>query len=160
MGYIALLEDDKNRCASLAFKSSKCKRITRSVLAAEAIEFAEGFDQGFSIKNEMQEILGKVIPLTILTDSKTLFDVIAKASYTREKRIFIDLACAREGYRLFEIENIGLISTEENIADGFTKDTSMENLPRTVRTGRLYTTFNQFVLRKANNTQAISDLAC
>jgi hypothetical protein len=147
MGYIALLVDDKNRCAPLVFKSTKCKRITRSVLAAEAIAFAEGFDQGFAIKNDLQEILGKVIPLTILTDSKTLFDVITKASYTREKRILIDLACAREGCRLFEIDKIRLISTEENIADGLTKDKSMENLRRTVRTGRLHTTVKQFVLR-------------
>jgi hypothetical protein len=63
--------------------------------SAEAIAFAEGFDQGFANKNDLQEILGKVIPLTILTDSKTLFDVITKASYTHKKRILIDLACAR-----------------------------------------------------------------
>jgi hypothetical protein len=108
--------------------------VTRSVLAAEAIAFAEGFDQGYTLKNDLQELSGRNFPLTILTDSKTIFDVI-KASYTREKRILIDLASVREGYRRFDINDIGLISSEENLSDGLTKETSMDKLREAVSTG-------------------------
>ena len=123
MGYIVFLTDAQNRCAPLSYKSIKCKRVTRSVLAAEAIAFAEGFDQGYALKCNLKELLGTNVPLTLMTDSKTLFDVITKASYTREKRILIDLASVREGYRRFDIDDIGLIASEENLADGFTATT-------------------------------------
>jgi hypothetical protein len=95
----------------------------------------------------MQELLGRSVPLTILTDSKTLFDVITKASYTREKRILIDLASVREEYRRFDIDDIGLISSEENLADGLTKETNMDKLREAVSTGRLQTVVKHFVIR-------------
>jgi Reverse transcriptase (RNA-dependent DNA polymerase) len=153
MGYIVFLIDGENRCATMSFKSVKCKRVTRSVLAAEAIAFAEGFDQGYALKLDLQEALGMHVPLTILTDSKTLFDVITKASYTQEKRILIDLASAREGYRKLEIDDIGLVSSEENLADGFTKETNMDRLRQAVRTGKLNTIVKQFVIRSPEDLQ-------
>jgi hypothetical protein len=137
MGYIVFLTDGQNRCAPMAYKSVRCKRVTRSVLAAEAIAFAEGFDQGYTLKNDLQELPVRNFPLTILTDSKTLFDVITKASYTREKPILIDLASVWEGYRRFDIDDIGLISSEENLADGLTKETNKDKLREAVSTGRL-----------------------
>jgi hypothetical protein len=137
MGYIVFLTDVSNRCAPMAYKSVKCKRVTRSVLAAEAIAFAEGFDQGYTLKNNLKESLGINVPLLMLTDSKTLFDVITKASYTQEKRILIDLAAAREGYRRRDIDDIGLVSSEENLADGFTKESNMDRLRETVELANL-----------------------
>jgi hypothetical protein len=95
MAYIVFLTDEINRCAPLSYKYVKCKRVTRSVLAAEAIAFSEGFYQGFTIKNDLHELLGINVTFTILTDSKTLFDVIAKASSTLEKCILIYMSCVR-----------------------------------------------------------------
>ena len=66
-----------------------------------------------------------------------MFEVIAKASYTSEKRILIDLASVREGYRRFDIDDIGLIRSEENLADGLTKETNMERLRNAVWSGTL-----------------------
>jgi hypothetical protein len=71
MCYIVFLTDGKCRCALMAYNSVTCKRVTRSVLAAEAISFVEGFDQGYTLKTDLQELLGRNILLTILTDSKT-----------------------------------------------------------------------------------------
>jgi hypothetical protein len=85
MGFIVFVTDQISRCAPMTYQSGKCKRITRSVLAAEAIDFAEGFDEGFALKNDLREALGINVPLIILTDSKTLFDVITKAYHTRER---------------------------------------------------------------------------
>jgi hypothetical protein len=121
MGYISFLLDKKNRCAPLTYKSMKCKRVTRSVVAAEEIALADGYDAGYALSHSLSDMLSKRVPLTLLTDSKTLFYVVTKASYTRECRILIDLASVREGYRRLDINGIGLISSEENLADGFTK---------------------------------------
>jgi hypothetical protein len=41
MGFIVFVTDQFSRCAPMTYQSVKCKRITRSVLAAEAIAFAE-----------------------------------------------------------------------------------------------------------------------
>jgi hypothetical protein len=147
MGYIAFLTDAQNRCAPPNYKSINCKLVTRSVLAAEAIAFAEGFDQGYAFKYNMKELLGTNVPLTIMTDYKTLFDVITKASYTREKRILIDLASVREVYRRFYIDDIGLIDSEENLADGFTKERNMSRLCQVIFSGRLKPIVRQFVIR-------------
>jgi hypothetical protein len=104
MGYVLFLTDDQNKSAPMSYKSVKCKRVTRSVLVAEAIAFAEGFDQGYALENDLRESLQRRVPLTMFTDSKTLFEVITKASYTSEKRILIDLACVREAYARLDID--------------------------------------------------------
>jgi hypothetical protein len=128
------------------YKSVTCKRVTCSVLAAEAISFAEGFDQGYTLKTDLQELFGRNIPLTILTDSKMIFRCHHKSIvYTRE-RILIDLASVREGYRRFDIDDIGLISSEENLSDSLTKETNMNKLREAVSIGRLQTVGKQFFI--------------
>jgi hypothetical protein len=153
MGYVVFLTDDQNKSAPMSYKSVKCKRVTRSVLAAEAIAFAEGFDQGYALKNDLRESLQRRVPLTMFTDSKTLFDVITKASYTSEKRILIDLACVREVYARLDIDDIGLLSTTENLADGLTKEMNMDKLREAVRTGTLNTVVKQYVVRSPDFDQ-------
>jgi hypothetical protein len=83
IGFIVFVTDKINRCASMTYQSVKFKRVTPSVLAEEAIAFVKGFDQEFALKTYFREALLMNVPLTIFTDSKTLFDVITKASYTR-----------------------------------------------------------------------------
>lgn len=53
--------------------------------------------------------------------SKQLFDVITKASHTSEKRLMIDIAAVRQSYGREEIYHCGLVSSEDNLADSFTK---------------------------------------
>jgi hypothetical protein len=67
-------------------------------------------------------MLGRKVPLSLLTDSKSLFDIITKSSSTLEKRLMIDVAAARESYANEELSDIGLIRGEHNPADAFTKD--------------------------------------
>jgi hypothetical protein len=73
------------------------------------------------LKADLQELLGMTMAMMILTDSEPLFNVITRECITTEKRLMLDLAAARESYRRREIDNIGLISSEHNIADALTK---------------------------------------
>ena len=82
---------------------------------------ADGFDVGFMTKYDLQILTGKTIPVHIMTDSLSLFDVITKATATTEKRLMIDLETVREAYRKQEIMNIGFIRTQFNPADALTK---------------------------------------
>jgi hypothetical protein len=151
MGYISFLLDNNNRYAPLTYKSMKCKGVTRSVLAAEAIALAEGYEAGYALSHSLSQMLSKRVPLTLLTDSKTLFDVVINPSYKHERQILIDLASVREGYRRLDINDIGLISSEENLADGFTKDSNMTKLCEVVRTGTLRLNVKQFVIRDSTD---------
>jgi hypothetical protein len=92
--------------------------------------FADTFDDAFSLKSDLASILGKTIPLLILTDSKPLFDVMVCSKYTTEKRLMIDISAAREGFNRHDITNICLISSEDNIADSMTKLSSNNALHR------------------------------
>jgi hypothetical protein len=57
-----------------------------------------------------------------LTDSKLLFDIIAKSSSNSEKRLMIDVAAARESCANDELSDIGHIRGEHNPSDAFTKE--------------------------------------
>ena len=75
----------------------------------------------FLIKHEVQRLLGRDIPVTMLTDCQLLFDALTRSRYTTERRIIVDIASAREAYSNGLIFNIGLILSEHNPADSLTK---------------------------------------
>jgi hypothetical protein len=62
-------------------------------------------------------MLGGQVPLSLLTDSKSLFDIIPNSSSTLEKLLMIDVAAARESYANEELSDIGLIRGEHNPSD-------------------------------------------
>ena len=121
LGYIMFLVDKYDYCQPLMWFSHKSKRVTKSVLGSEMMAFADGFDFSFSLKHDLQKILNQDVPLIMLTDSLSLFDVITKASTTREKRLLIDINVVSEAYPRFEINTIGFIRTQYNPADALTK---------------------------------------
>lgn len=53
--------------------------------------FADGFDMAYILQADLQSILQIDIPIVMLTDSVSFFDVISKATNTIEKRLMIDL---------------------------------------------------------------------
>lgn len=71
----------------------------------------------------------------ILTYSKSLFDFIFKSSCTSEKRMMLDIAAAREGFRDNTISNIELDRSSINLSDGLTNSivqSSKQNVISTV----------------------------
>ncbi len=75
----------------------------------------------------------------MLTDSKALFDVVTRARYTTERRLVVVISATREAYNqgINEVCNIGLISSDDNPADGLTKISSSEALKQLMKTYRL-----------------------
>ena len=68
--------------------------------------FLRWYDIGLSFSMALRGIVGAKAPVQMLADSKPLFDAIAKRPQTKEKRLLIDLASARDAYRSREIENV------------------------------------------------------
>eukprot|EP00170_Pyropia_yezoensis_P001383 contig_6114_g1387 len=80
-------------------------------MAGEVYAFANAFDEVFIPKHDLERLYKQQVPLTTLTDSKQLFDVITRASHTTEKRLMIDIAAAGEAYNCSEITNFGVART-------------------------------------------------
>eukprot|EP00171_Calliarthron_tuberculosum_P001031 IDg1031t1 len=121
LGYIIFLTDSSGKCQPLYWSSKKAKRVTRSVLASETMAFADAFDTAFILKHDLQRMINQSIPIIMITDSLSLFDVITKVSITAEKRLMIDLKIVRQSYASKEIEKVGFVRTLNNPADSLTK---------------------------------------
>lgn len=121
IGYVIVMMDSTNTANLIHWSSIKCKRVTRSVLAAELYAMAHGFDMGIAIKTTITKMLGYEIPLYLCTDSKSLYECISKLGTTQEKRLMIDILCLRESYERREITELRWIAGNTNPADAMTK---------------------------------------
>ena len=124
LGRIILLTDCSNSAIPIVFKSYKSRRVARSVLSAEVIAFADLFDDALALKSQIEHALQQTVTVHLLTDSKSLFDIISRGSRTSEKRIMLDLQAAREGHEGKEISNIGFFRSSKHLADGLNKEKS------------------------------------
>ncbi|EED22562.1 conserved hypothetical protein [Talaromyces stipitatus ATCC 10500] len=105
--------------------SSKCKRVTRSVLASEIYGLTTGFDHGITLASTIKMITDRLnlptIPVVVCTDSYSLYECLVKLGTTKEKRLMIDLMALRQSYEKREIDEIRWIHGDDNPADAFTK---------------------------------------
>lgn len=126
IGYVIVLADKYNRANLLHWSSTKCRRVTRSVLASELYGLVNGFDMGSAIKSSLEKILKPwhpgYIPLIVCTDSKSLYDCLVKIGTTNEKRLMIDIMSLRQAYEQREITEIMWIPGHKNPSDAMTKD--------------------------------------
>jgi hypothetical protein len=63
-------------------------------------------------------MVGRDLPLLMMTDGRALFDVITRSRYTTERRLMIEIAAALEAYNDRTMCNIGLIRSGFNPANG------------------------------------------
>ncbi|EED20730.1 conserved hypothetical protein [Talaromyces stipitatus ATCC 10500] len=139
IGYIIVLADAQNNANILHWSSTKCKRITRSVLASEMYGMANGFDAAAAIKSTLTQLLHLLepLPLVLCTDSKSLYECLVKLGTTREKRLMIDLMCLRQSYERQEITEVRWINGNSNPADAMTKSKPCRALQELIDTNKL-----------------------
>lgn len=117
-------------------------------MAADLIAFADMFDYAHTIAEELRSLhTHSSVPVKLYTDSKSLFDVISRGSRTAEKRLMLDVACAREGFIRHEISDIGFVRTAHNLADGLTKSMRQAFLRDVLDTCRLQPKVEQWIVR-------------
>lgn len=120
IGFIIVLGDNKN-CNILHWSSTKCKRITRSILASELYAMVAGFDAACVLKHTIDSIMERKIPLLVCIDSFSLYECPVKLGTTKEKRLMIDIAAIRQAYERREISQVIWIKGKSNPADAMTK---------------------------------------
>jgi hypothetical protein len=123
---MVILANKDNNTNILHWLSTKCKRVTRSVLASELYVISHGFDISASLKSIIENILGFILNLSTLlliicTDSKLVYDCFVKLGTIQEKRLIIDLIYLRESYEQKEVAKIKWIDSNSNLANAITK---------------------------------------
>ena len=119
--------------ANILYQSfTKCKRVTRSVLASKLYAIAYGFDIRTLAKSTIDKVLGIDLLLVLYTDSKSLYDCLVKLGITQEKRLIIDIMCLYQVYKRREVVEVKWIKGESNLADAITK--SKSNLTNALKT--------------------------
>jgi hypothetical protein len=140
------------------WQSSKCKRVTRSVLASEIYGLVNGFDLGYVLTETLRAITERLqlppIPLVVCTDSYSLYDCLVKLGTTTEKRLMIDVMALRESYERREISEVRWINGEDNPADAMTKGDANRALEGLINTGKLTVRLEAWVDRKERSPKA------
>ena len=121
-------------------------------------------DTAITLGQEIECLLDNKIPVQLLTDSKSLFDVISKGTRTSEKRTMLDIAASREAFRDKVISDIGFVRSNKNLADGLTKEMNQSALRKFLDTGTLVVDPDQWIIRNDDRTQRANwhhySLAC
>lgn len=104
-------------------------------------------DVAVTLAEELRTIYERSVPLNLLTDSKALFDIISKGSRTSEKRMMLDIAAAREGFRDRVISDSGFVRSTDNLGDGLTKTMQQAALQGVLKNGKLRTRVEQWRIR-------------
>ena len=113
--------------------------------------FADAFDMSLVIKHDLQNITGKFVPLSMFTDSLSLFDVLTRAKTTTEKRLMIDLQTVKDSYDKKEIESVSFVRSEYNVADALTKVKKASTLIEVMRTGKIDHPIEQWIIRSESS---------
>ncbi|KAI0995534.1 hypothetical protein K3495_g12645, partial [Podosphaera aphanis] len=133
------------------YSSTKCKRVTRSVLASEIYGMVHGVDMAISIGSTLDEILRelklKSIPIIVCTDSYSLYDCLVKLGTTKEKRLMIDIMALRQSYERRELAEVRWVNAEDNLADSMTKSNPNKALQNFVDTNRILVRVEGWVMR-------------
>lgn len=137
IGFIILLADDIS-CNLIQWSSTKCKRVTRSVLASELYAMVAGFDASCVLNHTIDRIMTKSIPLVIWIDSFSLYGCPVKLGTTKEKRLMIDVAVVRQAYQRREIAEIICIKGTSNPADAMTKTGCNSALKEIITSNRYF----------------------
>lgn len=137
IGYVLVLMDGNNKANIIHWSSTKCKRVTRSVLASELYGMAHGFDIAAAVKSTVDGILQVSLPLVLATDSKSLYDCLVRLGTTQEKRLMVDVMCLRQAYERRQITEVKWIDGESNPADAMTKAKACPALTKLLDTNEL-----------------------
>ena len=82
---------------------------------------SNGFDIAAVIKSTIENILDIKLPLSLCTDSKSLYEYLVKLGIIQEKRLIVDIIYFRQSYEKREITEVKWIDRDSNPANAITK---------------------------------------
>lgn len=82
LGYVILMVDKDCRANVIHYGSSRCHRVTRSVLSSELHALVQGFDIAYVLQHLFAELMDRRLEIEAYVDSRSVFDVVAKQGKT------------------------------------------------------------------------------
>lgn len=123
-------------------------------MAAETLAFADGCDNVYPIKHDLERLIGYSIPVIMFIDSK-LFDALTRSRYASERRLLIGIAASRVAYLDETISKVGLILSDHNPADRLTKLESNNVLKKLLLTHSIDHPVEQYIIHQAQDGRDI-----
>ncbi len=144
--YVICLADSKH--ANIVHWSSvKCKRVTRSVLAAELYALVHDFDLDVALKATLSAILDRFVSLVLYTDFKSLYDCLVKLDTTQKKRLMIDVMSLRQLYERRKITKMKWIHDINNSIDFMIKSKAFTTLKMLIDINTINMNISEWVER-------------
>jgi hypothetical protein len=91
---------------------------------------------GFCLRHELGNLFGRHVSLTLATDSQTLFNAFTLGSSTSKRLLLVDLAAFRQGYRAYEVDDIVLVRSSDNLSEAVTKRMEPSAIMEFLHTGQ------------------------
>ena len=137
------LANQESIVSPITWKSKTIQQVCKSVKTAETRSLERGLEDGIYLSRMICEIFtGKVsesqIPVEVYIDSKTLYDSLSSTKQVDEKTIRHLVAWIKEQKEEKKVSSINWVSSEEMVADIFTKsNVRPDNILSVVRLGKL-----------------------
>jgi hypothetical protein len=84
------------------YSSTKCKRVTRSVLASEIYGMVGGVDMAVAVNTTIKMIMDQLgfshPAIIVCMDSYLLYECLVKLGTTKEKHLMINIMALRQSY--------------------------------------------------------------
>lgn len=109
---------------TIAWRSQKSKRPTKSVGAAETLAAGSAVDEGKVLVRAYQELLDITMDLVVIVDSKDLYDSLSTCRGATDKSIRADVSLIRYEFETQKISRMIWIPGNVNPADALTKPDS------------------------------------
>lgn len=93
--------------------------------------FEDVFEIVFTIRNDLKIVFGLDTPLTIMTDSLSLFDARTDRSTRTEKRLTTNLQAVQAAYKEFKNLDIAFIKSEYGLSGSLKKVKKLYSPDRT-----------------------------
>jgi uncharacterized integral membrane protein len=81
-------------------------------VAAETLAVYTAVDAAFTLRHLLTKMMGRHVPLLLMTGSRSIFKVIANHKMTAEGCLMLDVYAVQKAYRCREIDNLALILSE------------------------------------------------
>ena len=136
----------KEKVAPLSWCSKKLERVAKTIIYAEGIALGRCLDEAVNLRQAMLQILGvpectedgeyTYLPITGVTDSRSLWDNINSTSQADDLKLRREVASIREQIELKEVAEVKWTPTHLQLADCLTKaQASSETLIRVLTSG-------------------------
>ncbi len=133
----------------LHWSSIKCKRLTRSVLAAKLFAMIHDFDVVLMLKAIFTKMLNVVVSLILETSSKSLYDCLVRLKTTIKKRLMMNVMTVRQCYEWHEIIEMKWVHEINNSFDSMTKIKSLSTLKTLIDINQINLDIIKWVERRA-----------